>query len=373
MSKSPKTVHLEFMPAGSQGESLRVDREKNILFGAQVCKLGEAKGHGFALDQTSLDQLVSLASPKGVKARFGHPSLCSPALGTYLGRHHNFFQDGDYVRADLHFSDAADSEKVEHVMAMAELEPDMIGQSVCISCELEELEDSPFKDESGEPLPVARISHFSACDVVDQGAATDAMFAEPIEGVEFSNRSMVEFKNALKIPGFLERVLSLIPGVGHTALDPEAAGTEVSERKEVEMTLTLSDFKAKHPEVAKEHASELSAAHQEALESAIATGVEQERARVTKVLSKCEPHHFAASAEHPEGFVAYALSEGISYEECLEGILELNTKNHELTSLQKGDSELDGIASCDPPQAELSDEAAAAASLEAARKRREAN
>jgi hypothetical protein len=40
----------------------RVDRENKIIRGYSVMSLGEAKGHGFAVDETTLEQLVSLGN-----------------------------------------------------------------------------------------------------------------------------------------------------------------------------------------------------------------------------------------------------------------------------------------------------------------------
>jgi len=98
------------------------DREAKVLYGVQVAMLGEAKGHGFELDDVTLDKIVELgnASPNGIKVRFGHPSMCTPALGTFLGVRKNFRRDGQYVRADLHMSKAADPEKAMHVLTASD-------------------------------------------------------------------------------------------------------------------------------------------------------------------------------------------------------------------------------------------------------------
>jgi hypothetical protein len=73
MSTELKSHSLSFIAMES---GLKLDEDKGILYGAQVAKLGEAEGHGFFLDETTLDQVVALgnAQPKGVKVRFGHPN-----------------------------------------------------------------------------------------------------------------------------------------------------------------------------------------------------------------------------------------------------------------------------------------------------------
>lgn len=94
--------------------SSRVDREAKIIHGYSVMSLGEAKGHGFAADRVTLEQLIDLgnAQPLGVKSRIIHPERKADGTSTdrflaYVGKSKNFRREGDKVVADLHISKAA--------------------------------------------------------------------------------------------------------------------------------------------------------------------------------------------------------------------------------------------------------------------------
>lgn len=356
MKTALKHESLEFIPLEA---NLEMDREQKILYGVQVAMLGPAKGHGFDMDETTLEQIVTLgnAAPKGVKVRFGHPTECSPALGTFLGVRKNFRLDGKYVRADLHMSDAARPEYAEHVLSMAELHPEMIGNSVVVSGDMIRLRDEAGdikKDKSGDPLPkVFRVKHLHAVDVVDEPASGDGMFAEPIEGVNLSPRTIAELREALDKPGFLERAMSVLTGRNRDDATTDA-DPEVSKKEDAMSDLTLKDFKAKHPEVAKEYADELSTKHSEEIAAAEKRGAEQERERTTKILKRAKPHHFAATKDYPHGFVAHALEKELSYAEALEGLMDLDAKAGALSLLEteSGDIPVEAAEPEDKPLSE---------------------
>jgi hypothetical protein len=76
-------------------------------------------------------------SKAGIKARFGHPNICSTALGTYLGRYRNFRRSAGKVMADLHLDlSAARSPKgnlYDYILTLAETNPDMFGASIAFN------------------------------------------------------------------------------------------------------------------------------------------------------------------------------------------------------------------------------------------------
>ena len=348
-----KHKSLQFIPLES---GLRVDVQEKVLYGAQVAMMGEAKGHGMLLDDTTLNQIVDLgnAKPNGVKVRFGHPSMCTPAIGTFLGVRKNFVRDGNNVRADLHMSKAADPDKAKHVMDMAMYAPDQIGNSVVVTCDLEYQTDENGaikKDESGNDLlPIMRITALEAVDVVDQPAAGDGMFAEPIEEVDLSARTIIELRNAMDKPGFLERVRSFL-GLQEDPV-PVTADSDVGV-KEVNMELTLSKLLEDYPAVAAEHAAKLSAEKESELAAATEAGASAERARVVSFLSQCKPYHFSKTAEHPKGFVLHAIEAGLSEVECLRGLLSLSTKAATLNLLEQESSDIP-VESAEPADKQLS-------------------
>ena len=133
--------------AGSRLES--IDAEKEILNGVQITLEGEALGHGVWLDREFCNAVAEQGNQTGdvgLKVRYGHPAMCSDALGTELGRAKNFrvvdFKrtiDGSEVTcagviADVQILQAAHSapqgDIAAHVLAMAKEDPKQFGQSI---------------------------------------------------------------------------------------------------------------------------------------------------------------------------------------------------------------------------------------------------
>ena len=164
-----------------QSEPQRIDKGKGVIYGAKLVAEGEAKGHELYVDQDFLDQVVKEGNrlKQGIKARFGHPNMCSTALGTFLGRWKGFFRDGNTVRANLFLSNTAkDTPKGDlftYVLNMAEQEPDMFGVSLDFAPDVDaQLEAGEYKDTG---LQIARIIKLRGADAVDSPAATDGMFS----------------------------------------------------------------------------------------------------------------------------------------------------------------------------------------------------
>jgi hypothetical protein len=159
-----------------------IDRELGIIQGVTIARIGPAKGHNGFVDRSFLLQIVDNAAskPAGIKARFGHPNMCSQALGTYLGRFKNYSYYGDQVKADLHLDDTAKNtpsgDLYSYVLDMAEKNPDMFGASIVF-----EIGESVFLEEDvdGEKVEKEyfRLKELRATDIVDEPAATDGLFS----------------------------------------------------------------------------------------------------------------------------------------------------------------------------------------------------
>jgi len=159
-----------------------IDRELGIIQGVTIARIGPAKGHNGFVDRSFLLQIVDNAAskPAGIKARFGHPNMCSQALGTYLGRFKNYSYTGDQVKADLHLDDTAKNtpsgDLYSYVLDMAEKNPDMFGASIVF-----EIGESVFLEEEidGEKVEKEyfRLKELRATDIVDEPAATDGLFS----------------------------------------------------------------------------------------------------------------------------------------------------------------------------------------------------
>lgn len=189
-------------------DTIGVDREKKALLGFVVARAGEARGHGFDLDEVTLNQIVEMGNAvsggvklsdkggpvDGLKMRFTHPGKFGDPLGTHLGRVRNFRREGDVVRADGYFSRTAHSspkygDMATYLMDLAEDDPEAFAASVAIKHSLETAKGS---------RPKLRISKLAAIDFVGDAAAADAVFSSspespcPEEGVAMSEPQKVE-------------------------------------------------------------------------------------------------------------------------------------------------------------------------------------
>jgi hypothetical protein len=159
-----------------------IDRELGIIQGVTIARIGIAKGHGGFVDRTFLLQIVDNAAskPAGIKARFGHPNMCSQALGTYLGRFKNYSYSGDQVKADLHLDETSkntpNGDLFSYVLDMAGKNPDMFGASIVF-----EIGESVFLEEEVDGKKVEkeyfRLQELRATDIVDEPAATEGLFS----------------------------------------------------------------------------------------------------------------------------------------------------------------------------------------------------
>lgn len=207
--KRPKSlsVALKSAPTGFRAlpqlsSSQEVDREggddgQGIIRGASVIMRGDALGHGMFVDAVMLDQVaaaLNAAGDSGIKARFSHPSESSDGMGKTLGRFKGpAVVDGDKVRADLHFIEAAhkspDGDLADYVMSLAESDGDMFGISIVFRRDLvaEEkfIADNSVADNEGFPVfespddkntgnySHTRLHTLEAADVVDEPAANE--------------------------------------------------------------------------------------------------------------------------------------------------------------------------------------------------------
>lgn len=125
-----------------------IDAEKGVLHDVQINVMGEAKGHGVWLGEDFIDGVVEQGNlaKNGVKSRFGHPAMCSDALGTFLGRAKNFTKkeltrtDGSKVFgafADFHLAEEAKKapggDLYSWTLETAKNNPDTFGQSIVFS------------------------------------------------------------------------------------------------------------------------------------------------------------------------------------------------------------------------------------------------
>ena len=188
------TGYLKSKPTGE------VNREAGIIEGVKVCTAGEAQGHDVSLDAEFVDTVVRFGNERkqGLKARFGHPNMCSTALGTFLGRYKNFRKetttrdDGSEAVAavaDMFMSNEAketpNGNLYDYVLGLAENEPDMFGTSIVFTPGREYRKTADGENvfeptDSKEPLSAevyVECKTLHACDCVDDPAANDGLFS----------------------------------------------------------------------------------------------------------------------------------------------------------------------------------------------------
>lgn len=141
----------------------RVDAEKGIVFGVSVITVGEAKGHGLFIDETSLSQILSLAKarPDGVKVKADHNSGVFGSVGKLV----NFRKDGDKIRADLELLKS--DENYDKMIEMATKLSHDFGLSVSTSA----------KSEKVGGKKMVRFTALESVDLVSTPAANDGLFS----------------------------------------------------------------------------------------------------------------------------------------------------------------------------------------------------
>ena len=195
---SKKWMASGYLKSKPSGET---DHEKGIIKGVSVCTVGEAKGHGVNLDSEFIQEVTRQGGglKQGLKARFGHPNMCSTALGTFIGRFKNFREEGTQALADLYLSNSAketpNGNLFDYVLSLAENDADMFGTSIVFTRGREYKKDydnggekvfSPYsKTAKGERCSdcdewneieseiYVECETLHACDAVDEPAAND--------------------------------------------------------------------------------------------------------------------------------------------------------------------------------------------------------
>ncbi len=280
----------------------RVDRAgPGRINGLSLITKGEALGHGFWIDETTLSQVAEQA--EGSKGRWTHGNLCADGLGTHLGRWENVKQLGDSVVGDFAFSPTAKNVKPEglsvdaptYLMDLAERDPDAAGVSTVLELDafaLEELSEAD-KKAGKEPKRFARTKSTPRADFVgDPAANPDGLFAgTPSELSERASSALDEAAErfgAERVRGFLAAYLN---GKAQTA--------SLSTPRPQEGTVDIEQLK-------KQHAEELAA--RDASIAALKGQIEASRA-VEKARRQVEVDAYVASLKERAGKAQRPLAE----------------------------------------------------------------
>jgi hypothetical protein len=216
------------------GKPPRVDREAGVIRGLSLIAKGEALGHDFAIDDTTLDQVAALA--EGAAGRWTHGNLCADGLGTHLGRWRNVLRAGDRVEGDFHFSPAAKHVKPEglsvdaptYLMDLAEKEPEAAGVSTVL--DLADFALSKPKGEGEEVRRLARVLKVPRADFVgDPAANPEGLFAGTPS--ELAERATIALNDATETHG-RERVEAFLRAyLGRITNTPEVPHVDIEALK----------------------------------------------------------------------------------------------------------------------------------------------
>ena len=279
-----------------------IDAENEVLHDVQITLEGEAKGHGIWLDREFCEAVAEQGNATGdvgVKVRYGHPAMCSDAIGTELGRAKNFrvvdfdrVIDGKTVKcagvvADIHLLKSAHAapqgDIAKHVLETAKEDPGQFGQSIVFTYadwvvkdkdgnrhsyreEVEGLDaegkvivgedgkpkdrksDSEWRAQSADGKEYVVLGKLHGTDFTDTPAATDGIFstralAEEAEQMLDEHPQILETleKNPKSVLEFLERT-----GLAEKVESARLAGLQAAKDKELaELRTEFDGFKKK--------------------------------------------------------------------------------------------------------------------------------
>lgn len=134
-----------------------IDREAGIVRGVSVITIGDAKGHGLQVDETTLAQVQECAGSYqgGLKVKMEHKG----GAGDIVGYLTNFRREGTQLLADLHLLKS--SPHRAYILEIAETIPDTFGLSISFS--------GPVEDKDG--VRFARCIEIYSADLVAEPAA----------------------------------------------------------------------------------------------------------------------------------------------------------------------------------------------------------
>ena len=290
----------------------KIDEENEVLHDVQITLEGEALGHGVWLDREFCEAVAAAGNATGdvgLKVRYGHPAMCSDAIGTELGRAKNFrvvdverTVDGNSVKcagvvADVHLLKSAHSapqgDIAKHVLETAKEDPGQFGQSIVFTYSDWVVKDKDgnrhsYKEEVSEPYAKWREENpdadYEACwaksdelyaawleksadgkiyavlgklhgsDFTDTPAATDGIFstgtlAEEAETMLEEHPQILEVleKNPKSVVEFLERT-----GLAEKVESARLSGLQAAKDKEIAaLKAELESLGAKNAELQK--------------------------------------------------------------------------------------------------------------------------
>ena len=306
---NPLRVRFRATFSGKQDGAQRlgkIDEENEVLHDVQITLEGEALGHGVWLDREFCEAVAEQGNATGdvgLKVRYGHPAMCSDAIGTELGRAKNFrvvdldrTVDGQTVKAagvvaDVYLLKSAHAapqgDIAKHVIETAKEDPGQFGQSIVFTyadwvvkdadgnrhsykeeCECEDetkrKSANQWYAQSADGKEYAVLGKLLGSDFTDTPAATDGVFstgtlAEEAETMLAEHPQIVELleKHPKSVVEFLERT-----GLDKKLESARLSGLQAAKDKEIaelrgKLTEKSDKYKADLEELKKRHEAAL--------------------------------------------------------------------------------------------------------------------
>ena len=285
-----------------------IDVENEVLHDVQITLEGEALGHGIWLDRQFCEDVAAAGNATGdvgLKVRYGHPAMCSDAIGTELGRAKNFRVvdverdiDGEKVQAagviaDVHLLKTAHSapqgDIAKHVLETAAEDPKQFGQSIVFTyadwkvkdadgnehsyigecCNEDKTKNKSFEQwfgQSADEKIYAVLGKLHGSDFTDTPAATDGVFStgtlaeEAVQMLdEYPQILEVLEKNPKSVVEFLERT-----GLAEKIESARLAGLQAAKDREIAaLKAEIESLGAKNAELQKKGVEMLAAAEEQ--------------------------------------------------------------------------------------------------------------
>lgn len=172
----------------------------------------EAEGHGFFIDEKSIDGFMRAVLGKTLAAYLTHAGAMGDRLGAEIGMFSGFYRDGLKVRArQFNFLESfVQQESVEHstLVELAKKYPDQLGISPVLLKKLvwvmgdgsEEACLNPNLPPAGtiRDMPSMRVMSVESCDFVKTPAANYSLFSiSKIDGTTTTNSSTMSAETIL--------------------------------------------------------------------------------------------------------------------------------------------------------------------------------
>lgn len=225
--------------------TLRVERTgAGKILGASIASKGPATGHGFELDDTSLDQIAALASKASPAAWWTHGDG-QDGLGLHLGRWSNVRREGDRVAGDFAFSPAAKHvrpvglsvDAPTYLMDMADQDPEAFGVSPFIT----------YSVEQAGAKRLARVQDVTRADFVGYPAANHSGLLSARPDKEGAVDLEVLTKKTAELSAQVADREAKLAAAEKARVDEVAslkAQVATHEKTNAELTAALSTFKA---------------------------------------------------------------------------------------------------------------------------------